>query len=204
MSLHFEAVSEELSTLLRTLMGSPELESFYLVGGTALALRYGHRKSIDLDLFTHQPFDAPALAQSLEASFHLSEASSRNNTLLGQINGIKTDFIAHQYPLIREVETIDGIRMLSVEDIAAMKLNAIANRGSKKDFWDYALLLEHYDRESLLSLFAQKYPNSSRWNVEKSLCYFDDAEHEPDPIDLQGQTWHQVKTAIQASNKIES
>lgn len=202
MSLHLEAVSEELSILLRTLMGSPELEKFYLVGGTALALRYGHRKSIDLDLFTHQPFDAPALAQSLEASFHLSEASSRNNTLLGQIKGIKTDFIAHQYPLIREVEIIDGIRMLSVEDIAAMKLNAIANRGSKKDFWDYALLLEHYDREILLSLFTQKYPNSSRWNVEKSLCYFDDAEYEPDPIDLQGQTWHQVKTAIQASNKI--
>lgn len=110
--------------------------------------------------------------------------------------------MAHQYPLVGEVRTIEGIRMLSVQDIAAMKLNAIANRGSKKDFWDYALLLEHFDRETLLSFFAKKYPKSSRWNVEKSLSYFDDAESEPDPIDRRGQTWDQVKASIRASNRL--
>jgi hypothetical protein len=88
------------------------------------------------------------------------------------------------------------------KDIAAMKLNAIANRGRKKDFWDYALLLKHFDRESLLGFFQKKYPNSSRWNLEKSLCYFEDAEREPDPMDLSGQTWEQVKTAIQQTNKL--
>jgi hypothetical protein len=204
MSLHREAVSNELIELLGKLMQAPELDAFHLVGGTALALRFGHRKSIDLDLFTHTPFDASRLGKWIEGAFSLQEATTEKNTLLGQINGIKTDFIAHQYPLIGEVETIDGIRLFSVEDIAAMKLNAIANRGSKKDFWDYAELLKYFDREELLAFFARKYPNSSRWNVEKSLSYFDDAESDPDPIDLQGQTWNQVKAVLQTSNKIRN
>ncbi len=204
MSLHFETVSEELASLLHKLMAAAELENFYLVGGTALALRFGHRKSIDLDLFTHHPFEASRLSQWIEGNYSLREAATAQNTLVGQINGIKTDFIAHQYPLIEGVETIDGIRMLSVADIAAMKLNAIANRGSKKDFWDYALLLDEYDRKTLLSFFAQKYPNASRWNVEKSLSYFDDAEQDPDPIDLTGQTWDQVKAVILSNNKFNN
>lgn len=202
MSLHREAVSNELMELLGKLMQAPELAAFQLVGGTALALRFGHRQSIDLDLFTHAAFDAPRLGKWLEGAFSLEETTIEENTILGQINGIKADFIAHQYPLIGDVATINGLRLLSVEDIAAMKLNAIANRGSKKDFWDYAELLQYFDREKLLAFFAQKYPNSSRWNVEKSLSYFDDAERDPDPIDLTGQTWEQVKAAIRASNKI--
>lgn len=202
MSLHKEAVSEELMELLGQFMQSPELDAFYLVGGTALALRFGHRKSIDLDLFSHAAFDAPRLGKWLEDSYGLDEATVETNTILGEIHGIKTDFIAHQYPLIADIETIGGVRMLSVEDIAAMKLNAIANRGSKKDFWDYAWLLQHYGREELLSFFAQKYPNSNRWSVEKSLSYFDDAEAEPDPVDLNGQTWGQVKLSIQKSNRL--
>lgn len=203
MKLHSEAVSNDLIALLRQLMAARELEPFYLVGGTALALRYGHRKSIDLDLFTHKPFDAPQLGEWLTRDLNLQEAVIETNTVLGQINGIKTDFIAHQYPLLGEIEMIDGIRLLGVEDIAAMKLNAIANRGSKKDFWDYALLLEHFDREALLSFFAQKYPNASGWNVEKSLSYFEDAEQEPDPVDLRSFSWEQVKDLISTNNKIK-
>jgi len=202
MKLHTEAVSDTLLGLLKQLMLAEPLRDFYLVGGTALALRYGHRKSIDIDLFTQAPFDANTLTECLEKAFGLENASNKENTVLGQIHGIKTDFIAHRYPLVGKVRTIDGIRFLSIEDIAAMKLNAIANRGSKKDFWDFALLLNHFDREDMLSFFTEKYPNASRWNVEKSLSYFEDAEREPDPIDLSGQTWEKVKAAIQQSNKL--
>jgi predicted nucleotidyltransferase component of viral defense system len=202
MSLHLETVSEALIALLHRLMDADELEDFYLVGGTALALRFGHRTSIDIDLFTHQPFDAKNLSEVLMRNFGLREAVVEQNTVLGQINSIKTDFIADQYPLIGKIEIVEGIRLLSIEDSAAMKLNAIANRGSKKDFWDYALLLNHFDREDLLSFFEQKYPDASRWNLEKSLCYFDDAEGEPDPVDLTGATWPEIKSLIQQSNRL--
>ena len=202
MSLHLETVSEPLMGLLRQLMKVDALKPFYLVGGTALALRYGHRISVDLDCFTHEPFDSSQLSQLLVNDFNLTEAVVETNTVLGLINGIKTDFIAHRYPLIRGVEAINGVRLLAVEDIAAMKLNAIANRGCKKDFWDLHELLQHFEREELFEFYTQKYPAGSLWNVEKSLAYFDDAEADPDPIDLRARTWNEVKAGIRQANRL--
>lgn len=202
MSLHLEIVSEPLIELLRHLMQVDRLKSFYLVGGTALALRYGHRVSVDLDLFTHESFDSQQLAKLLVDEFDLTESVVEKNTVLGLIHGIKTDFIAHRYALVNGIEEIDGLRLLSVEDIAAMKLNAIANRGSKKDFWDLYELLQHFGREELLQFYEQKYPADSIWNVEKSLVYFDDAEADPDPVDLKGRSWAEVKTGIQQRNRL--
>lgn len=202
MSLHLEIVSEPLIELLRHLMQVDRLKSFYLVGGTALALRYGHRVSVDLDLFTHESFDSQQLAKLLVDEFNLTESVVEKNTVLGLIHGIKTDFIAHRYALVNGIEEIDGLRLLSVEDIAAMKLNAIANRGSKKDFWDLYELLQHFGREELLQFYEQKYPADSIWNVEKSLVYFDDAEADPDPVDLKGRSWAEVKTGIQQRNRL--
>lgn len=202
MSLHLETVSKPLIDLLRQLMQLDVLDSFYLVGGTALALHYGHRVSVDLDLFTHEPFDSVRLSERLIDDFHLAEAVVETNTVLGLINGIKTDFIAHRYPLVGEVVETDGVRLLAAEDIAAMKLNAIANRGSKKDFWDLYELLQYFELEALFQFYAQKYPAGSLWNIEKSLAYFDDAEAEPDPVDLLGRTWAEVKATIQQANRL--
>lgn len=196
MSLHYEAVSEELHDLLKQLMQLPELDSFYLVGGTSLALRYGHRISIDVDLFTHESFDVSALRSALTARFDLTESSLAANTFAGLCNGIKTDFIAHRYPLVGAVEVIDELRLLSVEDTAAMKLNAVANRGSKKDFYDIYELLQHFSCDTLLRFYSQKYPQGSVWNVQKSLIYFDDAETEPEPVDLKSRNWEQVKEGL--------
>lgn len=202
MSLHHKAISEELRELLKQLMQMPELGGFYLVGGTSLALRFGHRISLDIDLFTEKPFNADALRSALTEHFKLVESTVAENTLTGSINGIKVDFIAHIYPLLGEIEVIEGIRILSVEDIAAMKLNAIANRGSKKDFYDIFELLQHFNLSKLLGFFEKKYPESSVWNVEKSLSFFEDAELEPDPIDLKGLTWKRVKNQIQEVNRL--
>ena len=111
MGLHLEAVSENLIQLLRHLMSSAPLQQFYLAGGTALALQYGHRRSIDFDLFTHTPFDAPKLNELLNQAFALTETTIDTNTILGQIDGVKTDFIAHQYPLLTKIITTEGIRL---------------------------------------------------------------------------------------------
>lgn len=83
-----------------------------------------------------------------------------------------------------------------------MKLNAIANRGCKKDFWDCAELLHKFSRDELLAFCGEKYANDSLWNVEKSLVYFDDAEDDPDPRDLRGQTWEDVKKIIRRADSI--
>lgn len=142
--IHFEAVPERLRRLLHQLMREEALRSFYLVGGTTLALRLGHREPVDVVMFTGASFDAAGLAAHLQASCGLIESRVGENTVRGLIDGIKVDFLAHRYPLLKETEVVDGIRLLSLADIAAMKLNAIANRGSKKDFWDYCELLNHF------------------------------------------------------------
>jgi len=177
--------------------------AFYLVGGTSLALRFGHRESIDIDLFTHDAFDAPTMALLLKKQYGLVEAATAENTVRGVINGVKIDLIAHRYPLLRPIETVEGVRMLSVEDVAAMKLNAIANRGHRKDFWDCAELLRVFSLEELLGFCAAKYAGDSLWNVQRSLCYFDDAEGEPSPRDLRGQTWEQVKQFIGQHTRLD-
>lgn len=202
MTLHAEAVSPSLLALLLTLMRDEMLADFYLVGGTSLALRFGHRESVDIDLFTHTAFDASALADHLKRDYGMTESATEANTVRGVIDGINVDVISHRYPLLNAVETVDGIRMLSVADIAAMKLNAVANRGSKKDFWDCAELLRTFSCDDLLSFCSQKYEGDSLWNVEKSLCYFDDADCEPDPKGVRGQSWEDIKARIIARTRL--
>jgi hypothetical protein len=177
-------------------MEAPDLSNFFLVGGTALALQIGHRQSVDCDLFTTGSFDAEALAQSLSRDYSLSEAIVSKNSVTGRIADIKTDIIAHRYPMIEAIITAENIRMASLADIAAMKLNAIANRGSKKDFWDIHALLNHLSFDAMLRAFRMKYRHASCWGLEKSLAYFEDAENEPDPVSLTSIQWRQVKADI--------
>ncbi len=193
MSLFLNAVQPELATLLKRLMGLDCLKDFYLVGGTALALRLGHRISVDIDLFSSDGFDAKDLSAQLIDTVGMKQAESLRNTVRGNVDGIKMEYIAHQYPLLEAVETIEGIRLASLKDLAAFKGNAIANRGAKKDFWDVHALLKHYSREELIKFCGKKYQGESMWNLEKSLVYFDDAELDPDPRDLQGLTWVDIK-----------
>lgn len=202
MRLCKDAVSADLWDLLQGLMAAEALSDFYLVGGTALALRFGHRVSVDLDLFTSDSFDSEAVGDHLIHEYGMAEVTVQANTVSGWIRGIKVDCLAHRYSLVAGSECIDGVRMLSTPDIAAMKLNAIANRGSKKDFWDLYELKRNMSRQELLSYYTGKYPNGNRWTVERALSYFDDAEVEPDPMCLKGRRWDQIKEEIAAWNRL--
>jgi hypothetical protein len=122
-------VHPETYLLIQQLCKVPELKSFYLVGGTALALQIGHRLSIDIDLFTQEEFLPDSIIESLRNDFEIQILSINKNTLLSVINNIKTDFLRHNYPLIKEPISEEGISYLSLQDIAAMKLNAISNSG---------------------------------------------------------------------------
>jgi len=178
-------------------MSIPFLDSFYLVGGTALALQFGHRMSIDIDLFTLDDFDKNNLIEILSKSFDVSIEFENKNMVITYINNIKVDFVKMGYPILFEPLLIENIRMLDIRDIVAMKLKAIAQRGSKKDFFDIYFFLQQMKMESMLQLFKKKFEQHELFYIVKSLTYFNDAENDADPILFDKDvTWAKVKTLI--------
>lgn len=175
--LYPETVEGKAFELLKALMQDKELANFYLVGGTALSLYLGHRKSIDLDLFTPFPFDVEAL----EANFLKKYNFERNvhffkNSLSGMLDGVKVDCITYDYPIVGEpIITKDGIRLIGMQDIAAMKLSAICQDGSRlKDFVDVACLSAKYSLNDMIQTYHVKYKHVNPVSPLKALIYFDD------------------------------
>ena len=201
--LQYGTVYPTTLELLKKLMLLPELQDFFLVGGTALALQIGHRISVDIDMFTLNDFDPKALIFKLKKQFAITNITEKQNTLsfdmacFGRENDtVEVDLITYSYPLIKPVIRIDNIRLLSVEDIIAMKLSAVAGRGSKKDFYDIFYLLKSYELEQMLSFFEKKFPDTNKFHILKSLTYFDDADSEPNPQTIENVEWETVKSVI--------
>jgi predicted nucleotidyltransferase component of viral defense system len=198
--LQRKAVEKHTFSLLEELMDIDFLKEFSLVGGTALALRLGHRKSIDIDLFNTGKFDVARLKEKLSrrlgdrASFHSSEKNRLG--IFGYFEGIKLDLCKHPYPLLKPVEIISGIRMWSLEDIAASKVYAIAARATKKDFWDMDILLDHFSVEEIAGFYDKRYKQVLAISIAKMLTYFDEANDSDTPVCLLGKTWSQVKKSI--------
>ena len=195
--LQLQTVEPNTLELLKSLMQKEYLNSFVLVGGTALALQLGNRKSIDLDMFSISDFSSNEILSSLLNDFQIVVNNQLSQTLISTIDQVKVDFIKFHYPYIRPFVEIENIRMASVEDIAAMKLDAITGRGSKKDFYDLYFLLHHYSIDELFSFYTEKYPHQTTFHVVRSLAYFDDAEIQPNPIVFDETiTWEVVKEKI--------
>lgn len=195
--LHTETVAETTLDILNRLLSLPDLATFGLVGGTNLSLRFGHRISVDLDLFTAQPFDLSAVQEAIRAVFPRAIGlSARKQTLLLIIEQVKVDLLLHDYPHLQPIEVVNGIRLVSLPDVIAMKLGAVAGRGAKKDFWDIDRLLRQYTLAEMIQFYTQKYPRSDPGQVVRSLVYFEDAEEQENPIDLQGTDWALVKMRI--------
>jgi hypothetical protein len=184
--------------LLKDILAMPQLSKFALVGGTNLSLRLGHRLSIDLDLFTSEPFDTERLANDILARFPNAEVVSKSDIMLFMyVNEVKVDMVTLPYPYIEPIEDYDGIRLASLPDIIAMKLSAIARRGVKKDFWDIAELLDMYSLAEMLAFYKAKYHSHDIFHLLRAIVYFTDAEKQKDPDPLKKMTWKQVKTKMQ-------
>ena len=194
--LQKQAVKPELLELLEKLMLVDEFANFNLVGGTALALYEGHRLSVDIDMFGKSDIDTDKFTDILKEKGETIILSQSPKILIFSINGIKVDFVDYNFELLEPLTIIEGIRLLSKKDIAAMKLNAIAGRGSKKDFFDAFQLLNEFTLTEMLTFYSQKYPNGSEFMVLKSMLYFDDAENEPDPLMIIPISWEEVKERI--------
>ena len=181
--LQTQTIAPATLQLLRLLMQDPELRSFRLVGGTALALQLGHRISVDLDLFTDTAFDEQQLREYLERNYGLQTDYMSRSTVKGEIDGVQIDCIAHQYPWLQEPAEEDGIRLASLPDICAMKLNAIAGNGTRiKDFIDVAWLSAHYTLNQMLDFYECKY-NANVLMPLKAIIFFDEINFD-EPVHL--------------------
>jgi hypothetical protein len=179
--LQKQTVAPELLELLMKLMLEETFDNFNLVGGTSLALQIGHRNSIDIDLFGHELISPDIFLNILNNYGQIQTISRTKNILITQINDIKVDFVNYNYPLLDNIIHSENVRMVSLKDIAAMKLNAIAGRGSKKDFIDLFYLFEIFNLNDMLSFYKQKYHDGSFFLVLKSLSYFVEADNQPLP-----------------------
>lgn len=194
--LYEQAVNSRLLGILNELMNQQLFNEFVLVGGTSLALQIGHRNSIDLDLFGDCELNELEITTFLDKLGRVKILKKSRNILIYSVNGIKVDFVNYPYSLIKSPILEGNIRLASKEDIAAMKLNAIAGRGSKKDFIDLYFLLREFPLKQLMEYFKLKYPEGSEFLVMKSLTFFDDAESEDLPFMLEEISWEKVKSEI--------
>lgn len=195
--LHLATVEPRTLELLKNLMAEPELAAFNLVGGTALSLQIGHRKSVDLDLFGYPPeLNAAHISGILSDFGQVEESKISRNIMSVYVDGIKVDLVRYQYPLLQPVTVVDGIRLVSLPDIAAMKLSAIAGRGRKRDFIDLFFLLKQFKLAEILDFHSRKYADGNRFLILKSLQYFADAEHDEDLLLHKPADWQTVKTTI--------
>lgn len=194
--LYRQTVRPELLELLEKLMSEPLFNEFNLVGGTSLALQIGHRNSIDIDLFGQTEIPQEDILNYFNDLEKVIVHNKSKAIIQLSIDNMKVDFVKYNYPLLKPVREIDGIRFVSKEDIAAMKLNAIAGRGSKKDFIDLFFLLDYFSLDEMITFYQQKYHDGNQFIVLKSLNYFADADTQADPIMLNDFSWEEAKKKI--------
>lgn len=193
--MHEETLAKPTRELFDTLSPQPWISKFYLAGGTALALRLGHRISVDLDFFTRSLFEESALVEELASWGDLEVFQKAAQSMTGSLNQVKCSFLRYSYPLLRDCTEFHGIRIASVEDIACMKLDALSSRGTKRDFVDVFIVARQIPLPEMISLFERKYASVhfNLLHLKKSLVYFDDAETDVMPQMLAPITWDQVK-----------
>ena len=195
--LSFQTILPHTLELLKQIMSIPLFGSLRLVGGTALALQYGHRTSIDLDFFGDLEGNTEVVTKELDPIGEIVRGACSQNIKTFRIDGVKIDFVNYsRYPWIDDPVVEDGICLASPKDIAAMKINAVMGRGSRKDFVDIYFLLQHYSIDEILDFYQQKYSEASIFRALLSLTYFNDAEPQSMPEMLEDVEWDEIKQTI--------
>ena len=195
--LSLQTVLPDTLELLKVLMQQPLLKDMRLVGGTSLALQYGHRRSVDLDFFGMTTEDVDELTDMMrECSKDLVKGSCTKRIKTYFLNGVKVDVVNYDYKWIDDVVEEDGLRLASPKDIAAMKVNAVMGRGTKKDFIDVYFLLKHYSFDELIQFYLQNYTDGSEYRALLSMSYFADADPQPMPYMFQDVDWEMIRSEI--------
>ena len=175
--LQTATVASSTLELLKRLQAEPLLNNARLVGGTALSLQIGHRKSDDLDLFSVDPLDMMALQDLLVNKYGFVPSVIAENTLIGFIQGVKIDVIYHPFSWLDNAIEEDGFRIATKKDIAAMKMHAIINSGKRpKDFVDIAFLSMYYSYNEIKQLLLKRYPAYDPMMADRAVIYFEDID----------------------------
>lgn len=188
-------ISPATQQVLAILVKVPFVGRYYLAGGTACALYYGHRISYDLDFFSQESEEPKQITQKLMGLGQLRVDQQSEGTWLGELDGVKLSFFQHLYREIAQEEEWGGVRVASKLDIACMKLEAIASRGIKRDFVDMWYLTREIGLGNIFEAARKKYTpaNISDMHFLRSLIYFDDAEMSQTPNMLHELDWQAVK-----------
>lgn len=169
-------------------------DGFYLVGGVALAAHFSHRTSRDLDLFATR--DPTVLQSDLDHLPGVTIEGRAPGTIHLKVDGIPVSLIEYRYALLAPLETCADlpVPVASLDDLACMKLSAIAGRGAARDFWDLHTIVTRTGRplRAFLETFTRKYPVEDIGHVVRSLVYFGDAGG-PLPAGLTSEHWAQIQ-----------
>ena len=196
--LHWQTVTPLMREVLRTVGKSDLCPRFYLAGGTALALQLGHRRSIDLDFFSATDEVRPEMhRQALRVleSFGPTIVEQAWGNLLLLVQNLHVGFFGYGCALLATPSLAEGVPMASVTDIGLMKLDALATRASRKDFYDLYAIAQRVPLQDLLDLAPTKYPLVRDFEalVVRYMAYFDLAEQEQPPLLLEAVDWRSVK-----------
>jgi hypothetical protein len=202
--LYWNTITPLLKSSLETLMKADIFSPFRLVGGTSLSLQIGHRESDDIDLFTDAPYDSidfDAITAYLIRSFPYTDRSKPGLIGMGTSyyignndrDAVKLDLF-YTDSFIREAFVEDYIRMATVDEIIAMKIDVVSRIGRKKDFWDLHQLLENYSIAQMLSLHEERYPYGHDADlIIKNFTDFERADKDFEPTCLRGKHWEVIK-----------
>lgn len=174
--------------------------TFYLAGGTGLALQLSHRKSVDFDFFSPSVFSPVKLIEKMKNHFkpeQINIIEMEKDTLITIIKDVQTAFFHYEHPLLKALIFANGLNIASIEDIAAMKVISIMQRGLKKDFIDlWTVIMEReYSLRNIFSFCQEKYGSIFSESIAlKALTYFKDAEEENIDFKIKDDvTWEKIK-----------
>jgi len=214
-SLFYNTVSTLLCSTLQDLMKTSVFDDFRLVGGTSLSLQLGHRQSIDIDLFTDSMYDSvdyKAIDDYLRKNYAYVDTFKTDIVGMGKsyyIGNSKNECIKldlfYTDPFIRPFLMIDGLRLASLEEIAAMKIDVVSRIGRKKDFWDIHELMDIYSIEDMLHLHEERCPYShDKQEIIINFSNFENADTDFDPICLRKKYWEIIKLdLIEATQQVK-
>lgn len=194
--MQLDALSPATKAVFGKIAKLPIIKNFYLAGGSAVALFHAHRYSYDLDFFSDQSFNATTLTKLISKLGKLKTETLEEDTLLGTLDGVKISFFRYRYPLVYSAKYMGTVKVADQRDLAAMKLQAISSRGTKRDFVDLYWLLKqnHWTLMQAIDWFEKRYQgmNLNLVHLLKSLVYFSDADN--DKIEMiKPADWNLVK-----------
>ncbi|HCS78705.1 TPA: hypothetical protein DIV55_03090 [Patescibacteria group bacterium] len=189
-------LSQSAQTALAVLGKSGVIADGYLAGESAFALHFGHRISEDFDFFSSKEFEPAMLSNKLSEAGEFVEEKAIGITLLGTFNTVKFSYFEYNYPLVASTTTFSNVSIAHPHDIAAMKLVAITDRGTKRDYIDlFEITRQNISFDTMFSLYDQKYKKlqTKIFTLIKALTYFDEADKTDMPQMLTPVSWGKVK-----------